>query len=233
MNDNSVKRFKTALVGGFDRRDVIDYIKTLAAERNSLLDAEKKHAEQIARLTAECDELRAELTDTASECEAHSLALEAATRDSEHAASQAAEAVAAAKAECDAELTRLRTESALELAKLRTEINIERQKLTTETAAERQKLDADTVAEREKLRAEYEARTEKLDADTAATLRDAEKRIADASAAAEKARRELNDFKITAVQTAVEKLRACEEQYFEIGDELRRLREKMEEPKPR
>ncbi|MDR0838108.1 MAG: hypothetical protein LBN99_00535 [Oscillospiraceae bacterium] len=62
MDEKGTRVFKTSLVGGFDRHDVIDYVKELSGERNSLktqLEAEQAETARLrdgnARLTAQLE----------------------------------------------------------------------------------------------------------------------------------------------------------------------------------
>lgn len=56
-----IRRFKREIVGGFCRRDVIDYIETLAAERNKYREASEKLESEVENLREETARLRDEL----------------------------------------------------------------------------------------------------------------------------------------------------------------------------
>ena len=56
--------FRKRFIGGFDRKDVVDYIAKLAGERNALADARDKAVQEVNELTIQVDSLRRELAES-------------------------------------------------------------------------------------------------------------------------------------------------------------------------
>ena len=63
MSNEPIKLFRTTVLGGFDRRDVIDYVKALSDERN-------KYKAELAAARAEADAVRAESDAAKASCAA-------------------------------------------------------------------------------------------------------------------------------------------------------------------
>jgi predicted nuclease with TOPRIM domain len=55
-----IKVFKTSVFGGFDRRDVMEYVRALTAERNAYREKSEENAAEAARYSGELEKLRAE-----------------------------------------------------------------------------------------------------------------------------------------------------------------------------
>jgi chromosome segregation ATPase len=56
-----IKRFRREILGGFNRRDVVDYIKKLSGERDKYRGDAERLGSELKALSAEADGLRAEI----------------------------------------------------------------------------------------------------------------------------------------------------------------------------
>ncbi|MDR3278093.1 MAG: hypothetical protein LBT12_04905 [Oscillospiraceae bacterium] len=55
-----IRVFKTSVIGGFDRRDVMEYVRALTAERNAYREKSEENAAEAARYSGELEKLREE-----------------------------------------------------------------------------------------------------------------------------------------------------------------------------